>query len=913
MYGISDAPGRSFIMAVSHSLRMSRRDVSSSPVYAGSLSLGALMAIVLVGAIVLAAGMGTLVLFLSRRRASQRARYVEDGSGEDTDITAIAPRPAVRKLQKRDAIMIEKMRSASPVPPTEAVGDRNSAPPTLPPLTIKRISFNPFRASWSKPAPAHKPRPSWIDEDALHGPKVTKQEEGRRRSIRESWPLKNMMPTLPRLVGSGSSQQNAQAQKEQEPPVASGAASLPASHDQLHEIPARNLPRPPKSALIVHRRQPPRNAIQIAGNVYITNDPQRLQSTLNITPTRQAARMSSTDSTLSEILKSTERRLQEGTSTGVARRNKAAAAAVPLKTHTSPLKPSTPARASPRLRSKSATPSPGGSQPMTPPHNRQLSATSLFSEPDSLFEDPRPSPVPDALASSGRKPPARSRSYSLSSSVSSSLSTVYSMDETQEGTTMISTPPNSSLPELPQILTESAASSSDPFLISTSMLPSSPGSSGDQGGWTESHSPREGLTLKRPPKLSNSSPEQNASVRKRDAGAPSQGSLAPESTSPAQGKRSTMGHPNEFYDPPTPRGECLDNFDVLASAVRASLDQHAFTSPRPSPSKPCLIITSPSDASSIRTLASGLSVGYISPGQVLKATKSSPALGSQEFGPGDIPAVPPLPEFAKKRLAEGDGPPSPTRKAHQRRPKPRISSTSSSLYSQDTKDDLARLVGETNSASCQLNALAGMTLAPSHDPVKRECPQPLERSGSARLGLGATIAELRRMNSAVSTYSTYSKCSTQANDEGSPTLPDLRGGGFSPTHRKGGSKHYLSMGSPPKPDAAGSVAETEEEMFGSSPLLTLKMPRLEVPSEMSDKKQAGGLREGDGGNRATPPKMGMLAVDNGEGHGKRLLKRISTESLGLYDKDGFLISSPIRVTSPAKEPETARRSPGLRV
>lgn len=70
-------------------------------------------------------------------------------------------------------------------------------------------------------------------------------------------------------------------------------------------------------------------------------------------------------------------------------------------------------------------------------------------------------------------------------------------------------------------------------------------------------------------------------------------------------------------------------------------------------------------------------------------------------------------------------------------------------------------------------------------------PRSLPRH-APRDSIQASIAQLRRMNSAVSSYST---AHSATGDEGSPTLPALRGGGISPTKKGGlrGSQNYLSI------------------------------------------------------------------------------------------------------------------------
>lgn len=69
----------------------------------------------------------------------------------------------------------------------------------------------------------------------------------------------------------------------------------------------------------------------------------------------------------------------------------------------------------------------------------------------------------------------------------------------------------------------------------------------------------------------------------------------------------------------------------------------------------------------------------------------------------------------------------------------------------------------------------------------------------AVMGLQSTVAQLRRMNSQMSTLSGASSVS----DPDSPTLPNMRGGGFSPERSNSrvsriGRQNYLSLGVSPK-------------------------------------------------------------------------------------------------------------------
>jgi len=87
-------------------------------------------------------------------------------------------------------------------------------------------------------------------------------------------------------------------------------------------------------------------------------------------------------------------------------------------------------------------------------------------------------------------------------------------------------------------------------------------------------------------------------------------------------------------------------------------------------------------------------------------------------------------------------------------------------------------------------------------------------SGVQATQITNTVAELRRMNSQVSCVSGYSTATANPGHEeiASPTLPALRGGGFSPGKKGavGGAKNYLSLGSSPKAKRVRSRYGAEE-------------------------------------------------------------------------------------------------------
>lgn len=170
--------------------------------------------------------------------------------------------------------------------------------------------------------------------------------------------------------------------------------------------------------------------------------------------------------------------------------------------------------------------------------------------------------------------------------------------------------------------------------------------------------------------------------------------------------------------------------------------------------------------------------------------------------------------------------------------------------------------------------------------------------------VGSAIVELRRMNSMVSSYSVTSMASTVPTENDSPTLPALRGGGFATTSTRSSRHNYLNLGtSPPKlrvkrvrSSARGNhpdlgIEIREDEMDDSPPeqsSSSIPMPRRELP-------QPQGLREGrrSSGNQGRASMLETRFRLGAVGEMEREGKRKSAESLGLYDKEGFLRSSPV--------------------
>ncbi|KAK2608376.1 hypothetical protein QQS21_003061 [Conoideocrella luteorostrata] len=229
------------------------------------------------------------------------------------------------------------------------------------------------------------------------------------------------------------------------------------------------------------------------------------------------------------------------------------------------------------------------------------------------------------------------------------------------------------------------------------------------------------------------------------------------------------------------------------------------------------------------------------------------------------------------------------------------------------------------------------SIAPEHvntsgSPTRRGT----NRSTKDAPALSMTIAELRRMNSIVSSYSAASIASTvvQERDTDSPTLPAIFGGNVVPPRQVPkagaiGSRHYLNIGkvSPKKHKSMISLRKTSSSGGSRS-----KRPRSDgVLKPSSSVKERGKENQGLGIMRGkqedlprlrevrqspirplkiATPRAQFASPTGSPSHGGGRLKqgpvadliarekkagcRDSVESLGLYDTDGFLLPSPDR-------------------
>ncbi|RYP22353.1 hypothetical protein DL765_001705 [Monosporascus sp. GIB2] len=200
------------------------------------------------------------------------------------------------------------------------------------------------------------------------------------------------------------------------------------------------------------------------------------------------------------------------------------------------------------------------------------------------------------------------------------------------------------------------------------------------------------------------------------------------------------------------------------------------------------------------------------------------------------------------------------------------------------------------------------------------------------LRVASAVAELRRMNSQVSSASGHSATTNTDTEPGSPTLPALRGGGCSPGSRnKGGGKNYLALGggpgaSPTGNGAAGkSAVEDSPSQSGGNDrsgkgalqrrsiavsgrarrgTMVLSGVDARTAAGLEQLRSGGGvLREGNGGNvgadrasrRQESPAKQIGTWASRLAHEEReFLGCAGVESPGLYDEKGFLMSPPFR-------------------
>lgn len=1077
-----------------------------APIQAAQLSLGVVVGIATCGTMLISTAIAFFFLWLARRRALRAAADLSFDLGDSTTVLELntstkdaascsadgLPVKKGGKLKKKDPVLEEKKAAVTDELRRSA---SCSSVPQLPPLFAKRStsqSLNPFSGS-----PRYRRTVStWLDEDALHGPTIGAGHKNRRqRSGRQTWPRR--VPTLPKLHLNHSDSGAVAGRKDgdgddhvrdavaerplqprQRPHRYTIAAALQGNLMAMPAIPAWQLPQPPRSATLPAvpvaqprplpdpsmyvdpKNQQPRQQFQEMQSKGACISPPKKGMLMR--PSHHSARQASTDSTLSEILRSTERRLQEGGTTGVARRNLMAASPTqhdwrPTRNCAMPYY--SVGRST--LESTSRTPSP--SKPSDPAmrHMRSASQSSIMSEPDSLYDNAAAAAViadaPEmtsalsspsqsaataavvAAAAAQRRRAAeqleqemKEQQHRLSmmqlsppgapSSTSSELSTVYSEDEGRDGTTaptstcvssVMTVPPSAKLDLKLLIMAQQEAAQKaraqatwiQAMTVAPVSLPQGQedpffSDSPVKGGaepWTPprpeqdmSHSSRlrNGVFSHVPSPGKGSSGERSPNISPTRSGTSVMGSGAEEDELRTPSKPSSARR-NKFKSPPT--DAVFSAHDACAN-LKLNLVKFSTAQRPETATLPVL-----SDAGHAARGHRGGKATLASNGDEMahESAEDRQMAPSTAWGKMDDEQRP-LPLFSKDRTSiqsktsttsvgglssvydyytDQDAPPAiPAPRDHKLTPVhenqqltlKRQQSTSSSVYSQDIDDNVMDFkrspsakpkkglsVREPRSSSVKRKgskySLAKMSPTPGNG---KKNPADISRlivvegkdsnRNSNSLQVTSTIAELRRMNSTVSGYSQAS--STMP---GSPTLPALRGGGFSPQAKNGGTKHYLAVGSnnrtgsPGLKSASGANSSGDEQGRragdgrGRKRASTVVVCTMKSYNGGNEKENAAtDIDGGDGDGAAMAPGLDQNKLDRPPSYksavqgqrepsssgpspekmgipraglimatppGKSILSRIahlqtSTEadSPGLYDKDGFLIATPPR-------------------
>ncbi|OLN86927.1 hypothetical protein CCHL11_04547 [Colletotrichum chlorophyti] len=439
----------------------------------GGMTLPLVLAIAIGGGVLLFICLAFLLIALAGRRHRARARagsatpgVIEGESASDEGSQTHSPRP--RRLTKPKPVVYTDMVEIQGQPHRSLSSLFN-----VPRSKTLSVSTTPAETASGQQRGGYLRRNnSWIDEDAIHGPRVQKGD--RRLSVQDDFILRT--PTLPELL----------IYKED-------------SDEQFcNDIASYYIQQPRPASLPAQRGQPPRLPLPRTASYELA---ERLAAAARggVAPSQQGPRLvppqrlrhKTTESDLAEILRSTEERLRDGTPSNsrpaTRQRGTSASAGSSVQTpRGSPTKPNSPSKTqslfkniSPtRSRPPSKTYSPGKEHPLshvsqtvdtaalrartpspqkranvptsmqTPQrHKRNISQCSVVSDADSLFgETTRETDhmLQTELSSPSRRSDHDSpvnaiklddRCMSLespASDASSSLSTLYSVNEPED-------------------------------------------------------------------------------------------------------------------------------------------------------------------------------------------------------------------------------------------------------------------------------------------------------------------------------------------------------------------------------------------------------------------------------------------------------------------------------------------------
>ncbi|KAL4722847.1 hypothetical protein ACLX1H_010085 [Fusarium chlamydosporum] len=854
----------------------SQREVHS----AGGLGLGWILAFSIGGAILLFAAIGFLLTWRVKARDKT----------DETTVYQVSENPEDHRRSLFNRRLVKRNYNGS-----RSISRLSlSLPPVLPPLPTYN-SFTFFGGHNKRGRSG-----SWIEEDKFHGPRVSRS---RRDSLfsRDGW--LGRAPTIPTLMTNGD------LEKAQEAQELDGSIHVQKRHSVETLKPSKTAPDLPLQE----------EHIQIS--------PVRV-------PSRARVRASVTDTDLRDILRSTEQRLREGTSRSPSKNSRGSP------TKRSPQKISS-LRSTPRKNSPTKTPhshrtassldstnTTGTVRIMRVPpspskratihtipmdaQSRQVSVSSIGSAANSLLAEAAQELIlPGGLSSPSRlrgrqwepqenPPPAENepsketakedspdRRASQESEASSSLSTLYSANESEE------------------------KDQPDPFIERRTSGGLSSDSRGSLFGPRVSH--------RRGRNLSISIPGGQSIFNTQAHG---QGQLRSSIVS----TQAVGGPPMSTYLQPPP-----ERFQRSDSSHARDQEGIALAFPVSNSYTSILTPSETTEGDSTLSLRNGMSE---SPKPEVPE-RMRPALQDKRHSVATVPSPStmnssPFDEQDMLSLLLGTTPkralPEPPRHIaqvdHIVMPKPmspmprqefsqhlrQMSSTANKIY----RDELPV---DDPSAISTGSPLRRSTSRSKKDMPTLPPPPTVGSVGSLGNSLGNSIMELRRMNSIVSSYSANSLGSS-TNEPDSPTLPMLnltssftrRGTGPATPRTSTGRQNYLNLGSPNK-STPGSVATP--------------MPSRSLPPSRSTRSNLGveiredDIEEGKENQEPTPlssglrearknVNMGRDSRDLSRASGKAKLgivtelvagnklenKRKSVESVGLYDKDGFLASSP---------------------
>lgn len=851
-----------------------------------SIPLWALIVIVIGGTVILVTAVVYPLIFLQRWRRRRRRQggyrkraIIIDGrevsvyrGGGDTS-TETLERPG--KLRKRNRMERDICAEDGSDSDQETVLDKYlSLPPVLP--MIKRASSGLMSVASSRkslvrqsggefmsgavqqrPGPGHRRRTSnaWVDEDAIHGPEMNvsprkgKKGKGKdrvqkswRRSVRESWPLKSLSPTLPKIAsfspfGSPKLPDDAQQQTRTLPTLHDAPstfrfqhhlATVPrlliptANHDPKPQYsPPRQLPKPPRQALLAANDEAagrPRS-LSPTSMVYLPRDrglssyiyedmwDRPIPAPLRLSTGKGASRLPSSDSTLTHILSTTDRRLAEG---GPRRSRGSLGPSAIIRERSGTVGTGTGGESSITLvGSSTASRSPSPPKLNFNIHSRVDSQDSVLSE-DSLLALPVADPGQGlglgyfhGLSSPNKGSPPRQKQQQQqmrqcipidSPDSALSLSTCPEVDETAADET-----PTQEVPEPNTMVGFKDQENDDPFVI----LRNSPALNAERHIRPASRAPpmppihafSDAPRWQGGPGPVLSRNEITLSFLRSDSPL---STISGNSRSPDLRPRRSLS-PQNVYKPQTPRAQQV-YLPAPTSAVsstshlhRRNLSTVADEEEEDAASTPGISLTNPSDKSKHVPQARRLAE--------LREEASSPTLGrSREITP-DMP--------------------------HPRPALPRDSVRPPSSY-YDTWDDNdngshtsgsthRRVAGEvrkpSNSSSSHYTDFEREKLAALSDldldsQRRSQTIRLIPPEYGLQLPVSSTVAQLRRMNSQVSAYSNAASGHSESSSA-SPVLPTLREEEprrlVSPPRKREASRNYLALGNVPKGAAdAGS-------------------------------------------------------------------------------------------------------------